>query len=419
MIGKKIFAGANSNLLILILYIPSLYLIYKICFFLGIVDVDFNAANLLQWDTKWYHSIKEEGYQFYRDKQSNLAFFPLFSYMWRLFHVSIEVICFINAIIFGLTIWLFSKNFRVNKQKFWMLMSTPAFVFCFIPYSESLYMLGVTLLLIGISKQKLVWVFLACLVIGLTRSVVVFFIPAGVITVLYYFKAKRSVFKVVMVLFASTILSFVIVQIWQYLVTGEWFTFFKAQRHWEHYFRLPQHLITSWWRETLWEDMRAMAIALCFAIIAVIYLWRKFNKKISEDLSPEVLFSLLNIAAVGLFILLFQGGDFHSLNRYVFCAPFLWLVAINIRRLEVKLPIWFWYAMMGLLFLLCINGPLNPDFSPAKFLNYMIFVALLYFRWMFWVVDKFPRWFFIVLLAVGFLFQLHFLHMFLSGKWIG
>lgn len=408
----------NKNIIGLIIYLPAVYLVYMLLFQFGVVKEDFLSQNLLTFDANWYHSIVKNGYIFVEGKQCNVAFYPLFPFIWKLLHFTPALMSIFNGVIFLFSAWLFSKHYQLSGLKFWMLLSTPTLIFCFIPYSESIFFLCCTICLIGLKNKNIWWVLGGALLLGITRSVMVFFIPACIYMILFYFKDSKKELKVTFLLLISTIVTFVIITVWQYLATGLWFTFFKAQEQWAHFLQIPQIPFYSWRRETLWEDLQAMTIALIFSVYILQVLFNKvFGKKQYDFITPDLIFSLLNIAGVGLFILFFQKDNFHSLNRYVFCTPFFWVVAINVKKTTISK--FSWPIVLLILILLCNEGLFSTNFKIGKFITYTLVIALLFTRWLFWVYNGYPKAITILLIVIGFVLQIHLLHIFLCGGGIG
>lgn len=420
MIKKtKEFKQLSENWIIL-LYIPLFFLLYLVLRYFGLMGADINAQNMLNRDAVWYESIVRNDYVFVENDQANTAFFPLFSYVWKLLQVNALQIAGINSIFMGLAVFLLKEHFQIKGMEFWVLLSTPMLVFCFVPYSEALYFLTSTILLIGLSKKNLLWIFIGVVLVGFVRSIMVFFIPASCIMLVYYWREAIEYRKIVCTIITASLFSFVLVMSFQYSQTQVWFTFFKAQKYWDHYLQMPKLPFFSWRRETLWEDLIAMAIAFVLSFLLLRYMYyRLFKTNKVSLLEPVFLFSILNLLAVAAFIFLFQGGDFHSLNRYFFCTPFFWIVALAMKQEEWQVPSWIWWFATAIFFLLSSNGILANNFEIDKFLIYPLVMALLLARFLFWTGKIKSKAFCIGLSVIGFAMQLHLFHLYLSGNGIG
>ena len=205
-----------------------------------------------------------------------------------------------------------------------------------------------------------------------------------------------------------------------YLNTGIWDSFFASQREWGHHLQLPKFPFRSWRRETLWEDLIAITLSAGFGITSVILFVKHFVKKSPVLVEPHVLFSLLYLTGVGLFVFIFGGGDFHSLNRYVFCTPFFWIVCLNFTSLKIKVPILFWLGIvLTLLIILSSNGIFIENVDLGKTAVYSLIIGLFMQRWIYWTLEKKYKIYTIALIIIGFAFQIHLFHTYLSGKWIG
>ncbi len=125
--------------------------------------------NLTNWDAGWYYSIVQHNYVFHENVQSNLAFFPLFPYLWKLLNVSFAGISIINGIIFYIGFFILSVTFKIPWQKGLVLLSVPSLFFCFTAYSESLFYLCSVCLLCGLKLDNKPLKFAGAFLAGLTR----------------------------------------------------------------------------------------------------------------------------------------------------------------------------------------------------------------------------------------------------------
>ncbi len=71
----------------ILMYLLSAIVLYCFLFKIGAITAFPNKYNLVTWDAGFYHSIKNGGYQYYTDRVSNIGFFPLFPYFWKLTHL--------------------------------------------------------------------------------------------------------------------------------------------------------------------------------------------------------------------------------------------------------------------------------------------------------------------------------------------
>ncbi len=104
---------------------------------------------------------------------------------------------------------------------------------------------------------------------------------------------------------------------------------FKAQSCWDHYFSIKGLSANSWGKPIIQRlDKISVAIGLCSAFLLIIAFYKAFINKKSKPLNHPIAtsavyrFSFLYIAGITLSIWLFQ-NDWHSLNRYIWCSPFI------------------------------------------------------------------------------------------------
>ena len=111
-------------------------------------------AKILQYDAWWYKSIVENGYVFKENEQCNLAFYPAFPLIWKFLHVSYLGISIVNLCITILTLTIINSTFKIGYKKTLIFGSLPSMFFCFMPYSESLFMFLCTVFLSGYYLKK-------------------------------------------------------------------------------------------------------------------------------------------------------------------------------------------------------------------------------------------------------------------------
>ena len=109
--------------------------------------------NLLsRWDSNWYGSIVESGYQYFPDKSSNVAFFPLYPICMRAVMVFTGTQLWFagfltsNSALLGAVILLrrllvldFPAPSRVPIRTVWLFLLYPVTFFYSAPYTESLF----------------------------------------------------------------------------------------------------------------------------------------------------------------------------------------------------------------------------------------------------------------------------------------
>ncbi len=135
-----------------------------------------STNNFLNWDAEHYYRIKNFGYEGFR-----VAFFPLFPFVWKLLHLNVIGIIFLNAAVFFIAFYFLIRSLRSNTLEILLYLSIPSFCFFFLPYSEAIFFACSTLFLMGLKKNKISIVWLGLLLCSISRPAFTVFIPALII----------------------------------------------------------------------------------------------------------------------------------------------------------------------------------------------------------------------------------------------
>ncbi|MCU0441419.1 MAG: hypothetical protein MUE96_03400 [Bacteroidia bacterium] len=378
------------------------------------------------WDCGWYQSIKESGYVFNPNAESNPAFFPLFPYVWRLLDLGVVGISLVNLGFFLLSMLLLLYQLKLSTPLLLSFFCFGLVTFFMVPYSESLFFLGSSLFIVGFHKQSHLLIWVGFLIAVLARSAAILFVAASIILFVYSVVHKRGQWvNLLMSALAATVVATVSVFYIQYLQTGNFFAFFDAQAFWDHHLRFPSFPFTSWHWPTHISDSSALIIGffcmlacmqLCLSMLTSVQLSKWQIVVLAADLKLFELFSLFYLAGTTATILLFQGGNLHSLNRYVFSTPFflvlLNLIYTNAFRLNWK---------FGFYVLFCVAiGVIMPRQTYIEHYllvtSFIIIIpgAILYLPNL---VNR--KWLWYVALFVGLLSQVFLLTNYWMGKWMG
>jgi hypothetical protein len=287
---------------------------------------------LNRWDSGWFQRIRDYGYIYEEGKQSNVAFFPLFPYLWRFTGLGNLGISVLNVLIALLGMAMLLAALPCTRRQGLLLASVPLLMFTWVPYTEALFYLFAALILVGLHRQHLGWLLLGLMGCCLTRIAATFFLPALCFAELLGWLETRTISRAsvralllgvfVMAAAVGSVLWF------QHAKTGEWLGFYKAHRHWQHEWRLPTlWLHTSAKTRMLWLDVISLGIALSSAVIAIYLLisrlW-KLKTALPNRLpaSKAVRFALGYCLCIGIFNVFQQGGDIVGISRYILGTPF-------------------------------------------------------------------------------------------------
>ena len=289
-----------------------------------------NNENLMQFDAQLYHEIGSRGYKFIPNKPSNLAFFPLFPYLWNLLKATPVVVSLINIILFAFSFSLLDhQEYNFNISKTLSILSLPSFIFFAVPYSESLFFCFGCAIIVGYRINSEWLKYLGFFGASLTRSVSVIFIPAIIVCEIFN---KRGLPRSVGILNAMKLIlvnitALLVVAYVQYYQTGKWLYFIEVQQFWHRKLSLIKLPITTMSENRL---MALDSLALVFGTVACIYLLIYFRSIQTRfkffEIDNAVLFSILYIAAITVIDLLFTsntgGTNIWSLNRHLIATPF-------------------------------------------------------------------------------------------------
>lgn len=317
----------KSILNIIKLFLASNTILFTIVILKIYPNLNIEAINnaLCSFDCNWYVNISTDGYVFKENIQSNTAFFPLLPLLIKLLSNNLILVSIVNQLIFATSFSFFVKYFNIEKQKQLIYFASGLIIFYLIPYSESLFFLGSCLILYALNSKKILLLVLGIYIACLSRSASLIFSVAFLLLFIEALINRRK--EYIYIYFISllvVILSTYTVFYFQYLYTGELYSYFNAQESWKHSLGIPELPFRSWG----WQSMISDVPALVVGVICIGILIKQFYLLMLKETNynSEYLFSLLYLAGITLSIIIFQGGDLHSINRYVFSSAFFLLL---------------------------------------------------------------------------------------------
>ncbi len=301
-----------------------------------------------------YQSIAEKGYYYIEGGRSNTNFFPLFPLLWRWSGFGEAGISFVNMLCFISGCFLLFRNFPASLCVKVLTLGLGCIVFYLVPFTEGIFYLTATLMLIGLQQRKAGLVIVALTIMCLLRSVSMLFFPVWMALALLRYADTESLKKVRIYAGYAIWGALLVILLFLYFhyKTGEFWAFVKAQRVWGAAFRLPQIPFGAW------GDDRHMIFAqysVFFCLISSCYLvWlfvQRIRKRDFHLPDDATLFSLLYIAANGVFPLVMRGGEYSSLNRYILSTPFLYFFFKEINTFRFNRGSILFLIIIELLFL--------------------------------------------------------------------
>lgn len=279
-----------------------------------------------RWDSEWYLSIVKFGY-FSGDKlgdgYSNLAFFPLYPFLVKLFTFFLPESLRTNAVLIAvglvisnlLLIAAMCCLYELCTRYFAMDIGWKAVTLCFcLPgayffsafYTESTFLFLILFAFYASEREQWAWAGFSAMLASLTR-------PHGVLLalplLLFYFRSRGWQIRKVRpdLLWLGLIPLGVLFHFgYLYRLTGEPLAFFKAQSVWgrtvgslfdQDYFK-PLTAIDN---QVAWVDFLLISAALILSIMMI------FNRK----------YRIYGIYCLACSLALVNSGSFYSMSRYV------------------------------------------------------------------------------------------------------
>lgn len=424
MMTIKTYLGAIS------IWLLSIIVLYFGGLSLGYLDHQFNAINLLQWDANWYNSLMFNGYEYVDSMPCNAGFFPFFSFIWYILGLSGFGISLLNLAFFIGGLWYLVKHFQPSMQQLLLVISLPSMFFLYVPYSEALYFVFSSLLLVGLQKKSNYLILLGVFFASLTRPTFLFFVPAFAVLFLFeiwsvqialYWKiSKKYLFYYIL----PAIVAIILITIIQYMQTGVWFAYFKAQSGvWLRAFRLPTlpfGSTASW--SLLWIEAISFWMGTFATILIAYFSYTRLIKRVKLPvLAPAFLFSLVYLMMAFLSIVFFNPTweinrtVLNGINRYMFVNPFLLVVLWQIGQyLSIRYKDLIYLLLASFLLWLLMSYYYLHIGTLLYFLAITVYILL----YVLFIKHKKNLPLIIALLVINCVGQVYLLHRFLGGEWV-
>lgn len=319
--------------------VGQLLLLVGVIMLLGLAPRPF-PTGLVRWDAEWYDSIRAHGYFFRPDAKSSVAFFPLFPLLWRLSGLGAIGICLLNLGLAAAGLYTLGRGLRLRPAALMLFAALPSSMFLYLPYTEALFFVFTSLVLVALARWPQRLGLLALLLFGtaLTRVSAFFFLPAlGFMEVLGWLREPSTWpwrLRRLLVYGLAVGAGLVTVLVYQWQRTGVWFAFNKAEEQWHHHLQVPHlpFISTTENDGALWLDGLALLVGL-LALGWVAYVAGRALRQRTQAPAPDwlLVFAAVYIAEAAVQVVIqapLENGSssLMSLHRYVFCSPFFVVV---------------------------------------------------------------------------------------------
>jgi hypothetical protein len=303
-------------------------------------------TNITRWDCAAYNNIKE--YKYNKEHcggEMAFAWFPLFPFFWKLTHLNALGISVLNLIFYLFAVYLLSSLFFNKGHGKWetlslyaLLFSFPGSVVYYVPYTEAMFILLVSVSLWGLFKNNY-WIYaIGICLAAMTRSVAVILLATFFAAEFLVFLKERkfktflfNFFKKIIPLLVGTF-SAALVQL--YYGSGHLFKFIEAHKYWGTKLRIPDTLI-DWSFESWGNNVATIFFIVVPCLIYIIYMFIKKLKKETDmkeeddkEKQKEYFFNLSVVYTIVmfLFILFYKGGCLSGITRYIISTPFFFII---------------------------------------------------------------------------------------------
>lgn len=368
-------------------------------------------SHFLNWDGAHYFTIRQGNYTGFRT-----AFFPSFPLLWRFLGFSVFGIVLFNTVTYLATFYWISTVFSFSSLQKLVFLTLPSSIFYYLPYTESLFFLFSTIILIGLHKKMKYAVLTGLFLCVLTRPVFTVLVPALFFTYLFIETSRKQKIINCLQVLGIALFGVLTVLLIQYAHNHTTDNYFTVQQGWGNFLQIPQLPLTSWAGGFI---VRLDGISLLMSVLAGLFLilkikFKGFNVK---QLPPVFLFSIFYLVGIGLLVLLFRGGSLFSLNRFVFATPFFILVlhywlSFDFRLSKKQLM----FIGLGIFLFWLLFGSYVHIQVMLKYLLVTLYLLLIFIVK---TTNKQLYTFLYLLIGLNFIFQIVLFYRFLSNVWVG
>lgn len=419
------FKSFTFLILVWVTTVIVVYLLgYKLVYFNTIPD----NINLVGWDAVWYKSIFLNGYEYIHMQPCNAGFFPLFSILWwTIGGGGGMAISILNLLIFGTGLWFLIKTYKPSIYETLIIISIPSMFFFYVPYTEALFFLLSSFILIGLKTKNDNMVAASLFLASLTRPSFLFFIPAFVFLFLIEIKKEHfwPLLKKYFLFYAfPTILALILLILIQKIQTDTWLPYFRAQRNvWSRSFRLPTLPFGSLeGKPLLWIEALGFWLG---TLVSILVFYAGYNliilRKSLKLYDRTYLFSICYLMMSFLSIIFFnpvweiERTLLNGMNRYMFANPFLFIFIWQSSKYFKFKPLHLLYLF---LFSFIVWLLLEYYYLHVNELLYFLCITLYLTFFTFSLKIK-NNFIYLLLFLLNIIGQTYLFHRFLSEQWVG
>ncbi len=396
-----------------------------------------NNENFLQWDASIYYNISKRMYKAEEAHYGKVraAFFPMFPLVWKITHLSPRLISLLNYLIFIFSIsllatYLLPNNKYLRLTSYLVLITLPTSVIFMIPYSESLFLLFMTIAFIGILKEKYPLYFVGILLLSMVRPATLFVLLAIVSTeiLLHINKKKTSLVKNIFFKSLPFFIGYCTVFLIQYKSSGSWTAFLDAQKYWSGGIQKIS-AISDWSIEGFGLNTFAVFFVAAPALIYVFYLGIKVLLKthiqlnLNEKKSYLLLVSLFYLAGILVFTMITSGGNLHSFFRFTMCSPHFYIAMLiliaslpNINTISNNLILALMFLSLSLFLIIVDYGGNRFEFSYLGVL--LLILTSIYIMNRRFIPIKYDLSLLVLIITANTIWNTYMLNIFFSNGWI-
>lgn len=295
-----------------------------------------SANSLSQFDANVYAMAAKKGYYYTDEQSNNMGIFILFPWIWKLSHLGIVGISIVNMALFACAFTLITRICPISRKEQFFWLTTPSLYFMMVPYSEALFCLLIALTFYGIVANKKWISSIALFLAAFCRPTAIFIIPTFLFMAVLKSDRKqvgKSLKEACLYYILPTLISSGLFTLYQYKVSGVWFSYYKGQaKYLGHQFALPTLPFSDYYggERITWLDGLSLlpgTICLIFAVVKL-HKWIRHQARYPDQ---AWLMTLCYVPIV-MMTMIFCNPTWGTLttnllgsHRYIFCSPFFFI----------------------------------------------------------------------------------------------